>query len=791
MADNIHIPSPSVFLQSSTAPTHAQDPAEADLPTHPKPNRRRPSTGKSKNATAASGNPRPKQTKSRNGCATCKQKRLKCDETKPGCQQCTKRNAICGGYAKDFKWRTFDEPQLAQKTAIARGKKVSFSASSPSATLKSARKESSGSEPPSSNSDVAVAPRNDSAQAHQIYNDRPAEQKCFPKESLGIQSAQISPSLSFAAPSSCSQDREVYNAAYTSTTEDILVEEAIDTAPSSISSADDLLDLHCDSLAGLGPDDPLTSSFMSTVSDQNCSAIPSRGNHSGNDESISQFEGSGANNVDDLHPMDTVVSCRHMSLVRSRIAQPVASTNLLGMMLHQPQVELGCPDVLFSRFDRETCGILSVKDGPTENGWRTLVLPMVHNCAPLYHAVAALTSFHLAKQVPYLRQQGIEHMQASINGLISDLPLMRADTAVATSLALAFAESWDKKISTGIDHIKGAGSMLQHALSEHKENPLVGRDLQRLRFLCSTWAYMDVIARLTSTSSTDQREFDEICRSLSPSWPFPQLPSTLYPKSMSSPSYSSLDTLMGCASSLFPIIGHTANLVRRVCRTTVNNAPIIAAASELKTQLQLWEPLPASVYTVPEDPQTSIEDCLRTAQAYRWATLLHLFQAVPEIATRSCEQLAHQTLNLLATVPLASRAVIVQIYPLLAAGCEMVDQEMREWVKDRWQNMGKKMGIGVIEASQNVVEEVWRRRDEYELRIVPSNDREFEDPLVEDTQFPDLLYLAGLDLDGTISSPVSPPKRRIAGEMDFEYTVRGDLHWLGVMKSWEWEVLLG
>ncbi|KAL9083306.1 MAG: hypothetical protein Q9165_008564 [Trypethelium subeluteriae] len=787
MADNIHIPSPSAFLQSSTSPTHAPGLAEADLPPHPKPSRRRPSTGKPKNATTASGNPRPKQTKSRNGCATCKQKRLKCDETKPGCLQCTKRNAVCGGYAKDFKWRTFDEPQLAQKTAIARGKK----ASSPPATLKSARKDSSGSELPSNKRDIPATSRNGSIQAHQIHHDGSAQQQCFPQEPLDIPLAEISPPLSFTAPCPYSKDGESYNAKCAPTTKDILIEESIDTAPSSISSVDDLLDLHCNLSANLGPDDPLTPGFMSNVSDQNCSAIPSHGHRPMSDEGISQIEGSGADNVDDLHPVDTIAACRQLSLVRSRIAQPEASTSLLRMMLHQPQIELGCPDVLFSRFDRETCGILSVKDGPTENGWRTHVLPLVHSSAPVYHAVAALTSFHLAKQVPYLRQQGIEHMQASINGLISDLPLMRAETAVAASLALAFAESWDKKITTGIDHIKGAGSMLQQALSEHKETPLVGKDLQRLRFLCSTWAYMDVIARLTSTSSTDQREFDEICQSLFPSWPFSRLPSIQYPNSMSFPTYSSLDTLMGCASSLFPIIGHTANLVRRICRTSVNNAPIIAAATELKTQLQSWEPLPASVYMTPEDPQTSIEDCLRTAQAYRWATLLHLFQAVPEIATRSREQLAHQTLNLLATVPLASRAVIVQIYPLLVGGCEMVDQEMREWVKDRWLNMGKKMGIGVIEASQNVVEEVWRRRDVYELRIMPSDDRDFQDPLVEDTQFPDLLHLAGLDLDGTINAPLPPSKRRMVGEMDFEYTARGKLHWLGVMKSWEWEVLLG
>jgi len=43
------------------------------------------------------------------GCVTCKAKRLKCDETKPSCLQCRKRGVECGGYKKDFKWKTFEE----------------------------------------------------------------------------------------------------------------------------------------------------------------------------------------------------------------------------------------------------------------------------------------------------------------------------------------------------------------------------------------------------------------------------------------------------------------------------------------------------------------------------------------------------------------------------------------------------------------------------------------------------------------------------------------------------------
>ena len=88
---------------------------------------------------------KPKQSKSRNGtdlslivgpalfrelatefqagCVTCKAKRLKCDETKPTCLQCHKRNVECGGYKRDFKWRSFEETTFTSKLAPLKNRK--------------------------------------------------------------------------------------------------------------------------------------------------------------------------------------------------------------------------------------------------------------------------------------------------------------------------------------------------------------------------------------------------------------------------------------------------------------------------------------------------------------------------------------------------------------------------------------------------------------------------------------------------------------------------------------------
>ena len=462
----------------------------------------------------------------------------------------------------------------------------------------------------------------------------------------------------------------------------------------------------------------------------------------------------------------------------------------------QPEVQAGSPEMLMLRFDKQTCGILSVKDGPTENPWRTLVWPLARDSTALYHAIASMTAFHHAREKPALRVDGIEHMRSSIRSLASGIEKMRTDTALATTLVLAFSESWDVHISTGIEHLRGARVLVNQALTKHTKRPLNGDDLARLKFLCNTWVYMDVIARLTSIDDDDDTDFDTILAPLN--GPYER-------------QSTDIDPLMGCASTLFPLIGRAANLCRKVRAVESNSIAIISQAVELKEQIEQWQP--STDLEDPEDPSCKIRDALQTAEAYRFATLLYLHQAVPEIPSLTSAQLAQETLRRLATVPLSSRIVIVQIYPLLAAGCEAYDSEARRWVEDRWLAMSQRMWIGNIDKCLVVTKEVWNRRDMAKavkeaakmtqrrpmMMHSESSKRKFEEEQMEDIfSFSDML-------NGTSSSgskrpmtsfsmmqpgPSQTKKNKsepIIEQMDPEMTVRGSLHWVGVMKEWAWE----
>ena len=365
-------------------------------------------------------------------------------------------------------------------------------------------------------------------------------------------------------------------------------------------------------------------------------------------------------------------------------------------MFNQPKFDANSPEMIIQQFDRNTCGILSVRDGPTENPWRTIVYPLARDSPALFHAISSMTAFHSSRLTPNMKIHGMDHMRRSIEALVSGINNMPTDTALATTLVLAFAESWDVHISTGIKHLQGAKALMHKALTTTQKR--TSQETARMRFLFNTWVYMDVIARLTSVDFDESNDFE----------------TALWPEDILGTSVE-IDPLMGCAATLFPLIGRVANLVRKVRTVPNNSIDIISQASEMKSKIEAW--MPPAFFSQPEDPTCEIQNALQTAEAYRWATLLYLHQAVPELPSRTAGTLANKVLVCLATVPLTSRTVIVHIYPLLAAGCEASRQEDRDWVRDRWLAMSARMQIGNIDRCLEVVKEVWHRRDQAKAEL--------------------------------------------------------------------------
>ena len=737
------------------------------------------------------------------GCVTCKAKRLKCDETKPACQQCARRNVECGGYRKDYKWRPFGE------TSFVPNKPPSAPKPKKEVTIRTNRDESTGN---------SKSPSIEVEKVASMEKSEPAPPK---KDSVVVTERAAKPFVRpypnpMGSPCSAVDDDEDLPEVFDFDEDEAVDADSNDLDNTPTSQPPQTEELFMDqNMMNMGSAPlPLSINFLNMASsfdfddpmhmDPNMlmdttSTTPTMSPPIGlQDQKFFDDDGDDVEEVvrtgfqtfqPGTWPMAPVLPNMYTSSMSSMSQGSMFSMPDFFSVPRSMDLPVNGPDELVRRFDRDTCGILSVKDGPTENPWRTLIWPLARGSPALYHAIASMTSFHTSKHQPELRVQGIDHMRSSIEALATGIENMQFDTAIATTLALAFAESWDQHTSTGINHIRGAKVLVNQALTWHGRKAFTGDKLERLKFLTNAWVYMDVLARLTSSDDDESNDFDAALSNPFVTSPFGD--------------ENHIDPLMGAASTLFPIIGRVANLVRRVRRADRNSPTIISQAMELKKMLQAWDP--PMVDENIEDESVEIEHSIQTAEAYRWATLLYLHQAVPEIPSESSAELGKKVMVLLATVPLSSRTVIVHIYPLMAASCEAVEQEDRQWVHDRWSNMAARMKIGIIDRCVEVVNEVWERRDQYELippRKPPGarrgNTMDIDTTLGSDPTFPwsdpfasrkRRATSSAFDMlrDSSLNHRPRKASRSNSGPIDHEFTVRGRLHWLSVMKDWNWE----
>ena len=267
----------------------------------------------------------------------------------------------------------------------------------------------------------------------------------------------------------------------------------------------------------------------------------------------------------------------------------------------------------------------------------------------------------------------------------------------------------------------------------------------------------------------------------------------------------------------------------------------MSLAIELKEQLEQWEAPNGSMFERPEDRSSDPAHSIQTADAMRWAMLLHLHQAIPEMPCPPVEVLARKVLMLLAGIPRTSRTMVIQIFPLLAAGCEAESMEDREWVLQRWAHMRERLRIDKVQTCLDITCEVWKRRDQVEAekaaRLMRFSSHGNSPPGPQQGQMAGMrgsgsqrtLFPSvgtGLMSGGGGGSSVSSAgsggmsggggmgggnsgggggggfgannnmntnNRSRAGEdfvvdkLEFDYTIKGRLHWLGVMMEQDWE----
>lgn len=348
---------------------------------------------------------------------------------------------------------------------------------------------------------------------------------------------------------------------------------------------------------------------------------------------------------------------------------------------------------------------------------------------------------------------------------------------------------------------------------------------RNLQLLFNQWIYFEVLSHMTSYSGQDDKGIDLVATITkfiqttqnkrdadnrgSKSSERGDSPTMSDSEKLSVPSvngqnmsfFESLDTmlnnndyvdpLLGCAQSLFLIMGRVANLISKVWKSrekdkklTRNSLHNISLASELKQQLMDWKPnISAQLADMTtngglDNSTWDLYSCVSTAEAYRYAALLYLHQAVPEVPLILSHQFAEKIFVLLALIPTSLNLYIIHIFPLLVSSCEAEPGEEREWCEARWTLLSGRIWIGNIDRAFEVVKEVWRRKDEHARKMKREVDER--------------TYSGNVDLEDSKNiSVISGLIASINSEnTDEQQGITSKLHWSTVMREWGWEVLL-
>ncbi|KAG5361173.1 Transcriptional regulatory protein [Yarrowia sp. E02] len=633
--------------------------------------------------------------KSRAGCITCKRRRSKCDETKPGCLECQKRGLTCEGYATSFKWKSFKGmPKDAAPNEKPHKQDFEYHGRTPVTQKATA--------------DVKFEPA--TFISHNSTSD-----------------VMFAPYHNYAVSTKKRGSESTDNGGDVAVKRRVMSEGAVTVAPASA---------------------PANTSRHHSVD------VRGTGNANGVNGVNGQFAFNGVKPEPIQNPLQ--LSQNHNALVTPNA--PDSSSYAYA------SVPLPIDDYYtrISRlFDHHTCGIVTIKDGPSDNPWRTSLWPLAQHNPVLYHAIAAMTLFHTARGNIEVRREAFTHMRDSIQLLASGISTLQPHVALATTLSLAFAESWDQHITTGMLHLRGSKPLVKGLLAKYNR-----RLPSWLLFLYNSFVYLDVLARLTSSGVPDDDDVLEVGdphmsrAGEDPLGIAPVISADLFHLQQQLPDLSTspppvirphardmhppgaadgIDPLLGCAQTLFPVIGKIGTLANRVARFE-SDSTTVSQAAVLMRLLQQWRPATAVQYFV-NDPDWDLKSCLNTAEAYRYAAMIHLVQAVPQVQNEPLPVVTQRILQLLEEIPTSSRTCTTHIFPLLVAGCEAQGAQ-RQFVRQRWESLAVRLWIGNVDRAVEVMEEVWRQRDRMGWKGEPVG----------------------------VTSPA---------------------YWSQVMKNWRWEVLLG
>ncbi|KAF0645115.1 hypothetical protein FPSE5266_09753 [Fusarium pseudograminearum] len=400
-----------------------------------------------------------------------------------------------------------------------------------------------------------------------------------------------------------------------------------------------------------------------------------------------------------------------------------------------PRLEFCSP--MFSEFSERTnrralvdhfCNVLShliVFREEGGNPFQQLVLPLCHESQPVSNAVYALASAHLEYRGVENAEKSVFFHNKAIQGLarlIQKGPSANRNELLAAIMLLVYYEVLVQKGRSNIvdGHLKGAMTIMSNNGTATDPTGV---------FLERAFRFYDVIAALS---------FGTAPLSSAPGTnylaPFPPLDSG----GATSP-LNSVDTLLGMATSLWPIIHRLSNLLAlkdqldvavanaEVSKVAVLRTEFETSATAIETALEDWHPVLPENSVLNQNPEelspeqsterSRLQSILSNALSYRHSAFVYLYRTIYSYPRRHPLVQRHAHISLSHCVGTVSNTgpMSALLWPLFVAACEATTLSDRDLARQTFIAINRRQGMTNIDRAWTIVQEVWRRADKTDM----------------------------------------------------------------------------
>lgn len=311
---------------------------------------------------------------------------------------------------------------------------------------------------------------------------------------------------------------------------------------------------------------------------------------------------------------------------------------------------------------------------------------MAYDSAALRSTVLSMAANHLALQTsePSLRLQAYRHQRDAIHqlqNLIQDPQQASSDSALATVLMMQVSARLfgDDDEASVANHLMGAQAMI----SRRAAPDWLGSS--SARFLLSLFAYHDI---LSSVSRGHRPLFDHDAQ------------------------FDAVEGAedMRCVAKVLLVVARTSQLQHAIKTRRAGGAEHALTEEEDAVGRGLQEELLQMQFAAPRHED---EDVRYTAEAYRHAAFIYLYRTWLGVGAPnpiSAEHITH-CLSFLSQVDVKSPLTSSHAWPLFSAGCEAIDPQQRQFVRERFRAMYEAKLFPSWRRVGRDVEVVWEAKD--------------------------------------------------------------------------------